>query len=277
MKLGPLAGLSDSYSQSQKNQTKNQLSHNADGPLQWPIEADWSIPELPGSPTNEWFDGETKNAVRKPELSFFLPVHYQSGHSYPLVVWLHSGGSSHRQLDHVMPLISDRNFVGVSLSGTERLASQRFGWLQNSDAIELTVNQVTHILALALGRFNINRERVFIAGQGAGGTMAYRVAFEHPELFAGVASLNGSLPCTLNPLSNWRICRQLPVFWSHGRRSTEFPETNLCHQLRLLHVAGFDVTLRQYPCDDQLPGQALGDLNVWMMDQISKMGANIIG
>ena len=280
MKPGPLAGLIPNLEKQKPKpgQTQEQLADDCLNP--WPGNSESNMPtidsDLPGTV------GEVNFACIDPSVSFFLPVHYQSGYSYPLVVWLHSAGSSHRQLDEVMPMISERNYVGVSIAGTESMTTgsdieHHYGWIQSPDAIELVTNQVASALDTVCSRFNINRQRVFIGGSGAGGTMAFRVAFRQTGWFAGVASLNGSLPANLNPLSNWRACRKLPVFWAHGRQSKEFPETNLCHQLRLLHVGGFDVTLRQYPCADQFPGQIYSDLDQWMMSQLSRAGANIIG
>ncbi len=217
-------------------------------------------------------------AVSKTQGSVFLPIHYVSSYAYPLVIWLHPNGSNHQQLDNVMPQISERNYIGLALTGTEKLENEdAYGWLQTSEAIESMINRVAWWIERVASRFNVNRQRIFIAGQGNGGTMAYRIALEQPSWFAGVASLNGSLPANLTPLANWRNCREVPVFWAHGRRSVNFPEANLCHQLKLLHVAGFDVTLRQYPVGDRLPDQVLGDLNEWMMAQLSNSGANIIG
>ncbi|MGI9517759.1 MAG: alpha/beta hydrolase [Pirellulaceae bacterium] len=204
--------------------------------------------------------------------SWFIPLHFESRHAYPLIVWMHSGRNSARQLDQVLPLISERNYLGVSVQGTEHLGNQQFGWLQSADAIETTIHHVRHAIESAAARFHIHPERVYIAGRGTGGTMAFRVAFACPELFAGVASFNGSLPSNLNPLGRWRTCRRIPVFWAHGRKSDTFPESNLCHQLRLLHVGGFNVTLRQYPCADQLIDRSYSDLNVWVMDQIAATG-----
>ncbi len=204
--------------------------------------------------------------------SYFIPLHFESRHAYPLVVWMHSGCNNQRQLDHVMPLISERNYLGVSVQGTEHLGNGEYGWLQSADSIESTIHHVKHAIDSVAARFRINTQRIFIAGCDTGGTMAFRVAFAFPELFAGVASFNGSLPSNLNPLGNWRTCRRVPVFWAHGRKSGTFPESNLCHQLRLLHVGGFNVTLRQYPCADELGNRCYGDLNVWMMDQIAAAG-----
>ena len=51
--------------------------------------------------------------------SFFLPLHYTPSYEYPLVIWLHSNGFNENQIDHVMPYISLRNYVGVGIRGTK--------------------------------------------------------------------------------------------------------------------------------------------------------------
>ena len=292
MKLGPLAGLSDSHSD-KKNPKQDQSDLFGADFQACPLVTTFSSHPGPSEVPFEMDFGSTQHVgecqFEKPAVSCFLPARYESGHSYPLVIWLHSTGSCQTQLNSVMPRISDQNYVGVSLAGTECISSDSdqtdtntgngrecFGWLQSSNAIEFTIDQIGLLRDNVSRRFNIDLQRVFIGGLGAGGTMAFRVAFEQPDWFAGVASMNGSLPSNLNPLSNWRTCRRLSVFWAHGRCSQEFPESNLCRQLRLLHVAGFDVTLRQYPCGDQFPEQVYGDLNQWMMSELARSGANII-
>ncbi len=211
------------------------------------------------------------------EHCFFIPMHYEFRHAYPLVVWLHSAGNNHRQILDVLPKISTRNYVGVAVRGPDVQPDSGNGWLQSPDSIETAQNNVRKAIDIALGRFNINRSRIFIAGRDSGGTMAFRLAFARPDLFSGVASIGGSLPSNLTPLSNWSQCRKVPVFWVHGRNARKFPEPNLCHQLRLLHIAGFAVTLRQYPCGDEAPDQSFQDLNHWIMEQISHSGeSNIV-
>ncbi len=203
-------------------------------------------------------------------------MHYESNYSYPLIVWLHSCHSDQRQLLKIMPEISTRNYIGVSFCGPDALANGGYGWIQSPDSIETAGQHLQRCLDLIASRFNVNHQQIYIGGLGQGGTMAFRVAFERPDCFAGVASIGGGLPVNLKPLNNWLKCRQLPVFWSQGRRSTSFPETNLCQQLRLLHIAGFSVTLRQYPCGNEVPDQCLADFNRWVMEQIAKSGESSI-
>ena len=81
-------------------------------------------------------------------------------------------------------------------------------------------------------------------------------------------SINGPLPLDEAPLGDWSRCRQVPVFWAHGRDSREFDQEDLCQQLKLLHIAGFSVTLRQYPHDHLLCPKTMSDMNHWVMETI---------
>ena len=200
--------------------------------------------------------------------TLFLPMHYEPGYSYPLVVWLHSDGDDRQQLNRILPEISMRNYVGV---GPEALAGNRhtgYVWEQTAAGIDHAVQSVCDAIDYAQMNLNINTERILLAGYGAGGTMAYRVGLEIPQLVSGIVSLNGALPEQATPLRGWMDCRDLPVFWGHCRKSLQFSEERLCHQLKLLHVAGFTVTLRQYPHGDELPTQMLSDLDRWIMEMI---------
>ena len=215
------------------------------------------------------FDQIEKLAVSSGgECTVFAPLHYEPNYKYPLIVWLHGGGDDKSQLQRVMPEISLRNFVGIAPDGNCGNEITGFEWHQSHAGISAADVSVVNAIDEALFRFNINQRRIFIAGIGSGGEMAFRIAFERPELFAGVISLNGSLPVQDAPLSSWQLCRDVPVFLAHSRNFPQYDEQLLCQQLRLLHIAGFSVTLRQYPGCDSVASGMLPDLNNWIMETI---------
>ena len=210
----------------------------------------------------------SKRPISSIDPTLFLPMHYESGYSYPLIVWLHSDGDDGRQLNRILPEISMRNYVGVgpeAMVGNEHVG---YFWQQSGQSIDHAVQSVCDAIDYAQMNLNINTDRILLAGYGAGGTMAYRVGLEIPQVVSGIVSLNGALPEQATPLRDWMNCRELPVFWGHCRKSLEFSEERLCDQLKLLHVAGFSVTLRQYPHGDELPTQMLNDLDKWIMEMI---------
>ncbi len=216
-------------------------------------------------------DGQSSTVLRRSQdPSVFVPMHYERNYAYPLIVWLHADQQNASEVHEIMPRVSMRNYVAVAPT----IASTDEAWTQDNPSIYAAHDAVVGAVAEARSRFNINPQRIFLAGGGAGATMAFRVALERPELFAGVLAINGPLPVTGTPLCRWDHSRKLPVFWAHCRKSTHFQQQQLCEQLRLLHIAGFSLTLRQYPGDDQISDALLGDVNRWVMENVnSKPGS----
>lgn len=211
-----------------------------------------------------------------PVLSLFAPLHYEPRYAYPLLVWLHGPGEDQRSLRRVMPRISERNYVAVAPRGL--LPSfddrgQQCAWPLHATGLDWAEEQVLRAIDAARAQYNVLGSRVFLAGVDSGGTMALRLALAHPRLVAGVASLGGPLPGgpTLTRLNE---LRSLQVLLASGRHSRRYPETEVCRNLRLLHSAGIPTVLRQYPGGDELPEQALADLNRWIMELVTAPSAD---
>ena len=204
--------------------------------------------------------------------SFFTPLHYEPNYAYPLLVWLHGAGSCESQLKKVMPLVSMRNYVAVGPRGTvaadEDDNEAGYHWLQTPKQIARAGQRVLEGIQRAQQKFNVADGRVFLAGSDSGGTMALRLAMQHPHHFAGVLSIGGPFPTSHSPLSRLHEARRLPVFVACGRTAEQYATDEVCQNLRLLYTAGISVTLRQYPCGDEILPQMLSDMDRWMMDQI---------
>ena len=198
----------------------------------------------------------------------FTPTGYESGYAYPLIVWLHGSGSSARELPQIMRHVSLQNFLAVGPSapagddgGTDR-------WRQTPQGIESAEASVAEAVESASEWFNVHPGRVFVAGFGAGGTMALRLGLRRPEWFAAAVSIDGPLPRGERPLSRVNEARGLPLLLSSSRQSVGYPQQRLCSDLSLLHSAGFRVAVRQYPGDDDLTTSMLADLNRWLMELV---------
>jgi len=201
-------------------------------------------------------------------LSLFIPLHYEKNYAYPLIVWLHDDGGSADQVHSVMPATSLRNYVAIGVQSSLRKETGEFHWDQSWKTIDIAQLSIEAAIDQASVRCNINPTRIFLGGRGTGGTMALRLALARPDLFAGVMSIDGPLPDDQAPLREWTRCRSLPIYWAHERTSAQFSLQKLCRQLRLFHIAGFSVTLRQYPLAEMLDKEALADMNHWMMEMI---------
>ncbi|MHB8902358.1 MAG: alpha/beta hydrolase [Thermoguttaceae bacterium] len=202
--------------------------------------------------------------------AFFAPLHYEPKYAYPLLVWLHGPGhNDERQLVRIMPLISMRNYAAAAPRGLTGQPLLGLDWPQDPRSIEVATHRVFRCIGAAQERFHIADRRVFLGGFDAGGTMAFRIALNQPESFAGVLSLGGALPTGHHPFGRLVAARRLPAFLAMGRDSEIYGPEKACDDLRLLHTAGVSVTLRQYPCGHELSAQMLRDVDRWIMEQIT--------
>lgn len=200
----------------------------------------------------------------------FAPLHYERNYAYPLIVWLHGRRDDERQLLRVMPLVSMRNYVAVAPRGL-RVAddSGGYGWPQDAATIEHAGQRVFDLIDAVADKYHFSPRRVFLAGFDDGGTMAFRLAMNYPNRFAGALSLCGPFPTGQTPLGRLDEIRGLPIFLAVGRDSRCYPPEQVCEDLRLLHTAGLSITLRQYPCCHEISPQMLRDVDRWIIEQIT--------
>ncbi len=196
------------------------------------------------------------------------PQHYERNYSYPLLVWLHDAGGDERELKKIMPLVSLRNYVSLSVRGPSPW-QRGFEWPETADEILAAEARVDEAVAQARQRFNIHRQRIFIAGAGEGGTMALRLALRRPDRYAGGVSIGGCFPAGNSPLARLSQIRRSRLLVMHCRDSATYSVDKVCDELALFHAAGMSVTLRQYPCGDELTTQMLHDLDHWLMEQVT--------
>jgi phospholipase/carboxylesterase len=206
----------------------------------------------------------------------FLPMHYEPGYAYPLVVWLHGSPGNEQELRQVMPLVSMRNYVGVAPRATvaERRMTNSYSWRQSPGDIEEAEARIEECVNMAQQRYNIHNDRIFLVGHGTGGTMALRVAWNNPAKYAGVATFGGPLPWHLRPFRCVKQIRRLPCLLAMSRHSRDYPDERVCGDLRLLHSAGCTVALRQYPGSDELTTNMLSDLDRWLMEFVCGSGSD---
>lgn len=202
-------------------------------------------------------------------VSYFAPEGYESNYAYPLLVWLHHAGGDQRQLARVMPLVSTRNYVGLGVRGPVAAEQRGFLWPQTAEGIAAADAQIAEAIARARQRFNIHAGRIFLAGYQSGGTMAYRIALRNPDRFAGAVSFGGPFPEGHMPLLKLAQVRKFPLLLAHCRDSQAYPIDRVCQEIALFHAAAMSVTLRQYPCDDEITTQMLSDLDRWLMEQVT--------
>jgi len=95
-------------------------------------------------------------------------------------------------LDGSLPPDKERDDDSKTQGGRSWSSGSASGPLRNNAAVD-DVNFSAAVVQQLVEKYNIDENRVFVAGISNGGSMALRAACERPELFAGVAAIHGSL------------------------------------------------------------------------------------
>ena len=192
----------------------------------------------------------------------FTPLGHEPGYDYPLLVWLpESPQAATRkrafELGKVMQRVSLRNFVAVQ----PVIASDESHAVGLDDAVWRSIERVRDRIA-------IHPDRIFLVGQGEGGSNAFRIACRHPREFAGVISLGGPFPLDEALFAQLADVRRLPMLFCCRRSSVMEQAARTDRTLRLFHAAGAALAMRIYPGRNDLSKAVLADVNRWIMDEV---------
>ncbi len=176
----------------------------------WPLRADYLQ-----------FQANVPGSIRKgPTYLVQLPLEYHPGRSYPVLFVLHEGnGIPQTMLRRWAALAGQHGYLLVAPVWDRNLGGP-YGYTSEEHAAVLDV------LRDLRRRFPVDSDRVFLAGWGEGGNMAYDVGLAHPDQFAGV------IPIAARPRKfaqvYWRNAQYLPFYVVDGGLDGDNPkETRL--------------------------------------------------
>jgi phospholipase/carboxylesterase len=214
----------------------------------------------------------------------FLPDEYEPKYPYPLLVVFHPHGGCEGSALDLVPRLSRRNFVGVSIRGPELLGVREdgrlaCGWGRDDSHTELVNEYVFKAVESVRQACHVHSERVFLVGVCEGAAAAYRAAFTLADKVAGLVVLNGAMPRPTGgvPLFRPTALRHLPVFVGHGVANARVPFPNAVRDHKLLYAAGADVRMHRYVTNNRLHPDMFKDVNRWVIDQISAETARFAG
>lgn len=201
-----------------------------------------------------------------------VPESYEPGYAYPLFVWLHADGSNEAELDHVIPAISDRNYIGLSFRANCGMSSwpvERYRWSMTMDEARF-FEEVLYCTVVQLRRaYHIHSERIAIGGSGSGATLALQTLLRRPEWFSGAAMLGGRMPALEQPLLHLEQLRTKRVLQIADTSDPRLDVDEFRKLRRLLHTAGMEVEMSvaetNVPCEE-----TLRCVDYWMMDAMQR-------
>jgi pimeloyl-ACP methyl ester carboxylesterase len=145
-----------------------------------------------GQVTDDGAEGNFKPTLLDPVQPYavYVPTTYTPGHAVPLTWILHSLEVNYNQYGGDDPqllqlLCQDRDSICATTEGFGPA-----GWYYNE--AETDFWQVWRQLAQT---YSLNPSRTVISGYSMGGWASYKLAFEHPDDFAGALVLDGPVIC----------------------------------------------------------------------------------
>jgi polyhydroxybutyrate depolymerase len=129
----------------------------------------------------------------------FVPSTYDEASPMPLLVLLHGysvTGSIQEVYFQFEPLAEERGFLYVRPEGTTNVIGDQF-WNATEACCGFisTVDDSAYLKALieqVQADYNVDPQRIFLVGHSNGGFMSYRMACDHSDTIAAVASLAGA-------------------------------------------------------------------------------------
>ena len=231
----------------------------------------WQASQTATEEISQSFEPSASFDCRDLAKAVFVPLRYEASHAYPLVVWLHDEGERESAMRRMIPRASLRNFVAVGVRGTCSLGNDcGYTWEQTTEGVHAATGIVMSCIQAMKERYHVEPSNVFIAGTGAGGTMALRIAHDHADRFAGCASLGGRFPGQLRPLRAINRSRGLEVMIAHSEAFIDYSTQQFCDDVRLLFCAGSRILVRQHEVADDHFKPMLVDLNRWLMGIVTK-------
>jgi polyhydroxybutyrate depolymerase len=153
-----------------------------------------------------------------------VPPNLRPDASHPLVLVLHGGGGNGfgmSRLTHFDRIADELGLIALYPDGIDAFWADGRGV---TDADDRGIDDVGFLLALldaVATEHRVDPARVFTAGISNGGFMAQRLACDHADRIAAIASVGATLPKAL--ADRCRPSRPVPALFIHGTQDTLIP------------------------------------------------------
>jgi len=116
----------------------------------------------------------------------------------------------------------------------------------------------------------IAAERIVLMGFSQGCAMALMTALRYPERLAGAVGLSGYLPLAATTATERAPANaDLPIFMAHGTQDTVVAPQRGTASRDTLRGLGHAVEWHDYPMPHSVCIEEIGDLNTWLLKQLS--------
>lgn len=206
-----------------------------------------------------------------------FPKNYKTGHSYPLLVFLHGNGGTAQSSTLFFQNYSNSEIIMAFPEGQyPKLVNGAIGYswyLETKDksvweiADNYSVENIAAYIKVINSTYKIGKVYVFGFSQGA--SLAYMTGFKYPELVNGVISVGGILPeidkfgsvVSSKDLEN---AKQLKFFISRGKKDNLIKKKQFVYQEKFLNENEFDVLSIEYDGGHFLTEELIDEILDWI-------------
>lgn len=170
-----------------------------------------------------------KDAGKEMEYALFVPSAYDKEKKSPLIVALHGLGSNPQQIIRYKGLTDQAEKHGYIVVAPMGYNSR--GWYgmrgpkggkgkdDPPNLGELSEKDVMNVLGIVRKDYNVDPDRIYLAGHSMGGGGTVYLAAKYPDVWAALAPL---APALLRPMSDIEKFKHIPVMLIQGDKD------NLC-------------------------------------------------
>jgi predicted peptidase len=149
----------------------------------------------------------SKEVTAKLELDYILQLPANQKEKFPLLVFLHGSGERDSDLESVKDHspFTYQNLIKSSVALLAPHCPKDIQW--NTTALYELIKDIA-------SKYNVDKSRIYLTGLSMGGNGTWKLAEEHPELFAAIAPVCG--PVDDYMLDDAIKLKELPIRIYHG-------------------------------------------------------------
>lgn len=142
--------------------------------------------------------------IGRGEEDVYVPDAYSAEKPAPLVLLLHGYTSNSKQQERYMrfnTLVDEYGYILIAPNGTKENSDRNHQFWNATRACcnfhGSDVNDseyIRNLIAEARDTYAVDPNRIYLIGHSNGGFMSHRLAYDYPDLIAGIASLAGAAP-----------------------------------------------------------------------------------
>jgi predicted peptidase len=183
----------------------------------------------------------SKDITTKLEIKYILELPTNQKEKFPLIVFLHGSGERGTDLEMVKNH-SPFTYKSLIQSPVALLAPQcpaNIWW---------DTNVVYQLIKEISTKYNIDTSRIYLTGLSMGGWGTWKLAEEHPEMFAAIAPVCGPVDRIMN--YDVEKLKNLPTQIYHGALDDVVPPIQTIEIYQLLKKINPNTSLIIYPNDN---------------------------